>query len=165
MKFKFLFSIMVFLFISSFDFVIVKYESKVEKAKYEIEIPSNYVNYFFITGGEAESEYVYFYKDSSCIYITDNIIPFVNCNNIDRLGDSISNFRFQNNELKEELNKTLGKEIFKLWPDTLELFGKDENFLYWKDIKIGNISIGYGRVPKENKKTFDESLKTLKKLE
>jgi hypothetical protein len=47
-------------------------------------------------------------------------------------------------------------------PDTFELSGMNSKSLFWKDIKIGKVSIGYDNVPKEKKELFDKSLKTLK---
>jgi hypothetical protein len=47
-------------------------------------------------------------------------------------------------------------------PDIFELSGMNSKSLFWKDIKIGKVSIGYDNVPKEKKELFDKSLKTLK---
>ena len=82
-------------------------------------------------------------------------------NNIMDLSDSVFEYRFQNEELTREVNAILGKQFLAVLPDTFELSGYRDS-LYWKDIKIGKISIGYINVSKEKKKLFDKSLKTFK---
>jgi hypothetical protein len=99
------------------------------------------------------------------IYITDNVTPYYNTQNIQTLGDSISKFRFQHNSLIKELNTFWRREYYRVWPDTLELSGKDSDSLYWKDIKIGDVSVGYLKVSEKKKKIFDKSLTTLRKIE
>jgi hypothetical protein len=158
------FYLMPIFFILEFNSIEIEYDSFVVKSKYKMDIPSNFFNHGVIRGG-IETEDIYFYKDSSCIYITDNVTPHFNLQNIKTLGDSISNFRFQHNSLIEELNDFLGREYYKVWPDTLELSGKDGDSLYWKDIKIGDISVGYLKVSEKKKKIFDKSLRTLRKIE
>ena len=98
---------------------------------------------------------------SAFIYIT-NFRETPNYENIKSLGDSVLQFRFQNEELTKDVNKLLGTNKIIVLPDTLELSGMNRKSLFWKDIKIGEVSIGYDNVPKENKELFDESLKTFK---
>ena len=52
---------------------------------------------------------------------------------------------------------------FKIVSDTLELYGINVNGLFWKDIKIGNISIGYNNVSEEEKIIYDKAINTFKK--
>jgi hypothetical protein len=146
------------------EFVKIKYTSHISfiNTKYMMYIPNDYIDYFVITAGESESERDYLYKDSSIIYITDYDVPYFNSKNIKALGDSISNFRFQSYELIELNNKLLKETGQKVYPDTVELSGINEKSLYWKDVRIKQISIGYCNVPKEKKEIFDKALKTLK---
>lgn len=128
--------------------------------KHFLDIPKGYN--FVISEVSAEYEHKYKYEDSSFIYLTTfDVTP--NSENIENLGDSIYRYRFQNEELRKEVNKMLGKEVMKTLPDTFKLSGKDKNDLFWKDIKYGEISIGYVNVPKEKKEVFDKSLETFKK--
>lgn len=73
------------------------------------------------------------------------------------------NYRFQNKKLVEEINEAAGKIISEPLPDTLELSGTDEKMLYWKDVVVGNISVGYVGVPSDRKELFDKALKTLRR--
>lgn len=110
-----------------------------------------------------EKERRYVYTDSSFIYISTFLVS-PNYYNIKSRRDSIVNFRFQNKELTKELNETLSKKglkELKIMPDTFELSGMGRNDLYWKDIYIGNISIGYKNVAKQWKDKYDKALRTL----
>ena len=62
-----------------------------------------------------------------------------------------------------EVNNLLGEDRFKIVSDTLELYGINVNGLFWKDIKIGNISIGYNNVSEEEKIIYDKAINTFKK--
>ena len=106
-----------------------------------------------------EVGYLFTYKDGCVIHVGENIST-PNYANIISLGDSVSRYRFQNNDLVLEINKMSGKELMKPWPDTLILSGIDKNGLYWRDIMITdkNIALGYLNVPKEKKEIFDKSL-------
>ncbi len=139
--------------------VTVKHKPSETYLKYSMKLPKGYD--LRISGGDAEDEYQYIYSDASMIYLT-TFMYTPNYNNIKKMGDSILNYRFQNEELSKDINRLLGKEFIKILPDTLELSGIDKDSLYWKDVKIGEISIGYQKVPNEKKKLFDEALKTLK---
>lgn len=127
--------------------------------KYSLKVPKGYeAKGYEVT---VEKERRYFYSDSSYIYFTNfSITP--NYENIESLGDSILQFRFQNEELTKSVNQILGKEVIKVLPDTFELSGIDNHSLYWKDIKAGQNSVGYLNVPEERKELFDRSLKTLR---
>ena len=137
----------------------IKFKPTEAYPKYMLDIPKGYE--LKILSVTVEKEYQYKYKDSSLIYLT-NFDNTPNYENIKSLGDSIANYRFQDEEMTKEINQTLGREAVKALPDTFELSGMDRNSLYWKDIKVGKISIGYQKVPKEKKELFDKVLTTLK---
>ena len=140
------------------DLTTIKYSPKAN-IKYSLEVPKGYeVKGYEVT---IEKERRYVYSDSSFIYITNfRITP--NYENIRSLGDSVLQLRFQNEELTKQVNELLGKNQVTVLPDTFELSGKNSKSLYWKDIKVGLVSIGYENVPKEKKELFDKSLKTLR---
>ena len=141
------------------DLATIKYKPTEAYPKYVLDVPKGYE--LKILSVTVEKEYQYTYSDSSMIYLT-NFDNTPNYENIKSMGDSITNFRFQNKEMTKEINQTLGREVVKALPDTFELSGIDNNSLYWKDVKVGRISIGYQKVPKEKKDLFDKSLKSLK---
>lgn len=118
-----------------------------------LRIPKGYEEW--IITSEHEREQQYYYDDSSFFYISNNQYN-ANYKNIEMLGDSIFNFRFQDKVLWEVLNENLGTELYPILPDAFELSGKDEDSLYWRDIVVGEISIGYVNVP-SSKKTFYDS--------
>ena len=103
---------------------------------------------------EHEREQQYSYSDSSFFYISNRKCN-ANTDNIERLGDSVFNFRFQDKEVCIELNELLGKEVCPILPDTFELSGKNSDSLYWRDIVIGDISLGYVNVHSCDKKCYD----------
>ncbi len=143
------------------DLVKVKFTPDKWSPKYFIKVPKGYNDRNIIIGGN-EYEMLTYYPDSSIIYIANTNTPSYNYKNILNLGDSIANYRFQNVEIAKETNQLLGKEAIKVLSDTFELSGVDSNLLYWKDLKLGELSVGYAKVPKEKKELFDKSLKTLK---
>lgn len=82
--------------------------------------------------------------------------------NINLLGDSIYNLRFQNTKLIKEINELLTKNKIPIKPDTIKLKGIQENQLMWKDILLKDISVGYYNVSKINVALFDRSISSLK---
>jgi len=154
-----LFAILMMSCSTNKDLITIKYKPTKTYPKYILDVPKGYeLKIFSVT---LENEYQYIYEDSSMIYLT-NFKNTPNYENIKELGDSIINYRFQNEDLTKGINQLLGKEFAMALPDTFELSGTDNNSLYWKDIKVGKISIGYQKVPKEKKELFDKSLKTLR---
>lgn len=141
------------------DLVTIKYKPTEAYPKYTLDVPKGYD--LKILSVTVENEQRYTYNDSSVIYLT-NFKNTPNYENIKEMGDSVFKYRFQNEAMTKEINQLLGKESVKVLPDTLELTGIDRNSLYWKDIKVGKISIGYQKVPEEKKELFDNVLKTLK---
>jgi hypothetical protein len=131
----------------------IKYRPFETYPKYILNIPREYK--LAILSVTVEKEYQYTYDDSSMIYLTNFLIT-PNYKNIKSVGEDIANFILQ------DINKKVGREIIKPLPDTFELSGIDNNSLFWKDLKVGLISIGYQNVPREQKELFDRSLKTLK---
>lgn len=71
------------------------------------------------------------------------------------MGDRIAEKRFEGIKLKAKMTKELGKAY---QPETITLQGKMPNGLYWKDIRIGYLSIGYVNVPENKKREFDKAL-------
>ena len=135
------------------------YSTQANTNCYYIDIPKEYEFKGYEVTIEKERRYIY--DDSSFVYIT-NFKYTPNYENIKSLGDSVIQFRFQNEELTKQINELLGKNKIIILPDTFELSGLNNKSLFWKDIKIGKISIGYDNVPKEKKELFDKSLKTLR---
>lgn len=135
--------------------------------KVKLSIPSNYVeNYMtIITSKYNDNVHHYIYGDSSEIYINNAItFAFPNYDNIKRLNNKESELRLQNVELIVAVNKSLAEKqlpLLPVVPDFYELSGTDARGLYWKDIKKGNISVGYLNVPESQKQNFDNALKTL----
>lgn len=144
---------------SQFDFVTVRH-TVYKGSKYKLGIPNGYQ----FKGAEAgvEKEHIYVYPDSSFIYVTDfKIIP--NANNIKVLGDSIFQFRFQNEDLIKEANRVIGKEVAKVLPDTFELSGINKDGKYWKDVKIGKISVGYSNVSEAKVSIYERALSSFRR--
>lgn len=140
------------------DLNTVRYNHR-DDLKYSIDVPKDYEVKGYEVTTEIERRYVY--DDSSYIYIT-NFTHTPNYENIELLGDSILQYRFQNEELVTEVNEILGKEELTVLPRRFELSGKNRKSLFWKDIKIGEVSIGYVNVPREKKELYDKSLKTFR---
>lgn len=128
--------------------------------KYRLDIPSGY----HFKGSEAgvEKENIYIYPDSIYVYVTD-FKHTPNANNIKALGDSVFQLRFQNEDLIKEANKAIGREVVKVLPDTFELSGIDREGKYWKDVKIGKTSVGYGNVPKEKVSNYERILSSFRR--
>ncbi|MBW6481217.1 MAG: hypothetical protein K0B37_17445 [Bacteroidales bacterium] len=141
------------------DLTTVKYSPTQAHPDYYLDVPKGYEFKGYEVTIEKERRYVY--NDSSFVYIT-NFMNTPNYENIKSLGDSVLQLRFQNEELTKQVNELLGKNQVTVLPDTFELSGMNSKSLFWKDIKIGKVSIGYDNVPKEKKELFDKSLKTLK---
>lgn len=140
------------------DLNTVKYSHR-DNLKYSIDVPKGYEVKGYEVTAEIERRYVY--ADSSYIYIT-NFRYTPNYENIKLLGDSVLQYRFQNEELMTQVNEILGKEKIAVLPKRFELSGKNRKSLFWKDIKVGEVSIGYANVPNEKKELYDKSLKTFR---
>jgi hypothetical protein len=123
---------------------------------YSMNIPRGY-KLEFVIGESSEIEQQYTYKDSSKMYITNSGGSSFTYNYIKKLGDTVASKRFESLDLKKHLMKELG-EVYIV--DTMILQGKTSDKLYWKDIRIDNISIGYADVPETRKAEFDKALNT-----
>jgi len=122
-----------------------------------LRIPQGYKEWI-ISSGETEREHRYCYEDSSFIFYISDYLYNPNTENIELMGDSIYNYRFQNKQLLESIYEQYGKEVLFNLPDTLELSGESSNSLCWRDILVGNISFGYVNVPINKKKFYDHCL-------
>ena len=123
--------------------------SKKEYFKYVAIVPKGYKLTILRAGAEAGTENQYLYHDSSIFYISD-------------FGSS----------LNEENIRICGHAIEKgtyIWhhrystKDTLTLNGKDQNGLFWKEIVIGQLNVGYINVNAKKKPSFDKALNSLKR--
>ncbi|MCT1526934.1 hypothetical protein [Sphingobacterium hotanense] len=125
-----------------------------------MDIPRGY----HFKGSEAgvEKESIYIYPDSIVVYVTD-FKHNPNANNIKALGDSIFQFRFQNEDLIKEANKAIGREVVKVLPDTFELSGIDKEGKYWKDLKVGKTSVGYSNVPEDKVSIYERVLSSFRR--
>ena len=128
------------------------------KEKKLLDIPKKYKLQTFV-GGHGEKEQVYTFSDSVKVYVTDLPVSMLNYNNILSLGDSVANKRFEGTELKAAVAKALGQSYVL---ETLILQGKTSNGLYWKDIRMGDVSIGYVNVPLSKKEQFDSVLSSFR---
>ncbi len=142
------------------DTVTINFRPTRSSQKYYLDVPKGYTFKGYSVTIESENQYIY--NDSSLIYIS-NFKNTPNYYNIKQLGDSIFKFRFQNEELVSEINQLIAKEIINPLPDMFELSGQLKNGLFWKDIKIGQISIGYVNVQAEKVFLFDKTISTLRK--
>ena len=122
-----------------------------------LRIPQGYKEWI-ISSGETEREHRYCYEDSSLYFYISDYLYNPNTENIELLGDSIYNYRFQNKQLLESIYEQYGKEVLLNLPDTFELSGENSDSLCWRDILIGNISLGYVNVPINKKKFYDHCL-------
>ncbi len=113
-----------------------------------MKLPVGY-RFFTVSGGELEEEHEFLYPDSAVVYITDFAGgSFLNYANIQALGKEISSKRFS--------SSLPGLDTASSKP--LVLNGVTKTSRYWKDIKIGELSIGYANVPESRKRCFDQAL-------
>lgn len=122
-----------------------------------LRIPQGYKEWI-ISSGETAREHRYCYEDSSFFFYISDYLYNPNTENIELLGDSIYNYRFQNKQLLESIYEQYGKEVLLKLPDTFELSGENSDSLCWRDILVGNISLGYVNVPINKKKYYDHCL-------
>jgi hypothetical protein len=137
-----------------------------------------------------DRNYFFTYSDSIILYFESSDFSS-NIYNIKTFNDSIYRLRFEYGAGVRATNKAIQRNYYsreellllnlnidiseldtfdladlkmKLpeLPDTLELSGLNEKGLYWKDIYINGISIGYDNVPLEKKELFDNCLKNTK---
>lgn len=118
-------------------------DGKSKKVNVSMKIPHNYTIKSYFAGNEWNAK-EYWYADSSVIYITsEKGIHTLNYENVRRIKGAAAT-RF-------------------LSKDTMSLTGKTQKNLYWKDIKLKELNIGYTNVPKNKKELFDKALESIKK--
>ena len=97
------------------------------------------------TASANEDEFIYRYADSPLVYVSTFSGGSVNYDVIRGQGTYYDLFNAEKSQ------------------DTLTLSGIDSTGLYWKNITIGEVHIGYKYVPKYKKILFDSALKTMRK--
>lgn len=133
----------------SFKSYISHSKEKDKKVKYSAWLPKGFRSFVVIASGEYGTDNEYRYPDSTVIYISDNQLSDLNYDNIERAGLRAQRF-------------TYSKITAKSFNDSLILEGKDANGLYWKEVFIGRICIGYYKVKEDRKEAFDKAIKSFK---
>ncbi len=124
-------------------------------------IPKSYKCETYDPSG-CDKVYHFHYGDSALLYFTYGDFGG-NFDNIKNLGDSIHDFRFNYGELFKKINRQKGHVLHSPeLPDTFELSGVNANGLYWKDIYLNGITVGYENIPVNQKEAFDKCLKSIK---
>lgn len=112
-----------------------------------LNVPKGYELSVYKAGGESGVSHVYKYSDSSFIYISDMVN---NYNAVQILEGGFSSkktqYQLEVDSLKKELN----------------LFGKDKNGFYWRELCVGNLMIGYSKVTETKKTLYDKTIETYK---
>lgn len=111
------------------------------------------VNY--LVGGHNEREKQFIYPDSSKLYVSTFFCSLLNYDNILKLDNSVSKKRLTD---ASQFESPLASKK----TDTLVVEGSTANNLYWKDVRIGKISVGYVNVPAEKREEFDKMLLSLR---
>ena len=120
---------------------------KQEKKKYKLQIPDGFRQEINKAGAEVGTEHKYTYADNSIIYISDfGVSP--NAKNLEKGG-------YPSNSLNKKGAQLINQN------DTLIYEGQDKNDLFWKEIIIGNLEVGYLNTPKSKKKLYDQALSSL----
>lgn len=115
----------------------------------QIDITKNFKKYKMID--DAFCEYRFINKDKSIIYVSSDIYSGSRLNYKNLYDIGINNYYPK-------------KTMFS---DTIKNQGKDAQNLYWLEYLLGDVVIGYTKVPIENKQKYDtliSSLKRIKKL-
>lgn len=116
---------------------------KITNYTYRMKIPKGYK--LIIVSFDAVVQHEYWYPDSSVIYLTNEL--------------GLSNINYEN--IRKEKGEYVKRMIAFIYDDTITLSGKDSTGLYWKEIKLKSICVGYSRVAENKKNIFDFALKTL----
>lgn len=169
---KFIYSIFFCVLVTScsatFNSKSVKYKFKVDDSTIIVagKVPGRWTNSrkLEVVNKNFDIEYQYIYADSSIFYISNaETFCFPNYNNIKNINTEESKLRLQDHRFVAESNefsimKGYLSTIMPSAPYNMVFSGKDEQGLYWKDIKYGEVSIGYTSVSEENKYFFDAAL-------
>jgi hypothetical protein len=145
--------------------VAVYYQTKaphylqLEPIKYLMKIPAGYKKTTLI-GGHNELEKQFVYADSSKIYISDFPVSQLTYKNILSINDSTAKRRLSNIELQAKIAHELGKSYV---PQDIMLEGKSADGMFWKDIRLGVLCIGYVNVPANKKIVFEKALASFAK--
>lgn len=113
-----------------------------------------------LVGGHRELEKRYIYSDSAILYISDFAQSMANYSNITSLGDSVANNRYEPIKLRADVSNQLGEPYE---PKKIILSGRSTNGLYWKDVRVGYLSIGYVNVQESRKIHFEKALRSFLK--
>jgi len=128
---------------------LINYEHKTgteKKIKYLMDVPKEGYKDKLIVSGSHETEHRVVYQDSSIIYLTnDEAGSALNYDNIQKISDK--------------------QQTGKLFVDTLSLEGQTKEGLYWKEVKLDEISIGYVNVPPDKKERYEQALSTIRRKE
>lgn len=153
---------------ATFNFKSVKYKFKDDDSTIIVagKVPGRWTNSRKLeaVNKNFDIEYQFIYADSSIFYISNaETFCFPNSDHIKKINSEESRLRLQNYRHvaeSNEFNKKMGylSVIMPQAPYNMSFSGKDEHGLYWKDIKYGDISIGYTGVSEENKLLFDAAL-------
>lgn len=121
-----------------------------KKVKYSAHMPKGFKLRVVLAGGEFGTTKEFLYPDSSCLYISDyKQVSDPNYENIQKSGLISQRFTYSNVTAQSLC-------------DTLNLEGIDSNGLYWKEVFIGKICIGYNKVREERKAAFDKAIKSFR---
>ena len=127
---------------------------------YMAKVPSGYRVRIYMVESEGLQENHYIYSDSSTVYLS-NFGPTLNYENLTKADESkIAKHYIYENLTKEDRNKMFEHDI-KKYNDTLKFSGKTKNGLYWKEIKIKDVSFGYINVTLDRKEKFDRILNNI----
>lgn len=128
---------------------LINYEHKTgteKKVKYLMDVPKEGYKDELIVSGSHETEHRVVYQDSSIIYLTnDEAGSALNYDNIQKISDK--------------------QQTGKLFVDTLSLEGQTKEGLYWKEVKLDEISVGYVNVPPDKKEQYERALSTIRRKE
>lgn len=118
----------------------------IEKQSFTLKIPKGYKRLAISDGCGDGKVYSYCYNDSSILYMTNTMSP--NYDNIEGQGllSKLANYKFNRHDLT----------------DTLDMSGIDSSGACWRELRIGEVSIGYMNVPYAKKPQFDGILSMVK---
>lgn len=117
-----------------------KFRDKQEIFHVHFHLPKGYNLITNMSGSDVENRYIY--SDSSVFYIANNV------------GWVLPN---QQNILSSGMHSVLFDS------DTFQCEGQVENNLYWKEIKLYDLSLGYINASAERKVFFDYALRDIHK--
>jgi len=108
--------------------------------------------------GTEQAEIQFMYADSSVIYITNFRNSFPLYDYVIAPGNSPEQ-KNKNQKAKAEMLELPAKRLSN---DTLVTRGKTHNGLRWKNMQMGEFSVGYVNVPENRLNYFEDVLSTLR---